>query len=153
MMSAGGTRHAEQPAGGDPVAVGGWMRTESWRSLILILLLSAGTGCAKPVPQEARTSEPSFEDRVWTVAESDNVAKGTLYVFLSEGTLVIASPRGKPMLGSWRHDGERLVMVEDSIAYATDILHLDEKEFRIRSNNPGSPVEIRLVRADSSPAL
>jgi len=43
-----------------------------------------------------------------------------------------------------------VVMVEESIAYPTDILHLDEKEFRIRSNNPGGSVEIRLVRADSS---
>lgn len=128
------------------------MRTKSWRSLILILVLSVGVGCAKPVTQKAPAGEPSFENRVWTVAESDSVVKGTLYVFLSEGTLVIASPHDKPMLGSWRHDGDRLVMVEESIAYPTDILHLDEKELRIRSHNPGSPVEIRLARADSSAA-
>lgn len=127
-------------------------RTEPWRSLTLILLLSVGTGCAKPVPQEARAGKPSFENRVWTVAESDSVAKGTLYVFLSEGTLVIASPHSKPMLGSWRREGDGLVMVEDSIAYPTDILHLDEREFRIRSHNPGTPVEMKLVRADSGPA-
>ncbi len=128
------------------------MQLEPWRSSILILSLLAGAGCAKPAPQEARTDEPSFVNRVWTVAESESVAKRTLYVFLSEGTLVIASPHGKPMLGSWRHEGEGLVMVEESIAYPVDILHLDEKEFRIRSNNPGSPVEIRLIRADASPA-
>jgi hypothetical protein len=127
------------------------MRTESWRALILVLLLSVGAGCAKPVHQETRAGEASFVNVVWTVAESETVSKGTLYVFLSEGTLVIASPHGKPMLGSWRREGDGLVMVEESIAYPTDILHLDEKEFRIRSNNPGSPVEIRLVRADSSP--
>lgn len=128
------------------------MQLKPWRSSILILFLLAGTGCAKPVPQEPRAGERFFVNRVWTVAESESVAKGTLYVFLSEGTLVVASPHAKPMLGSWRHEGEELVMVEDSIAYPTDILHLDEKEFRIRSHNPGSPVEIRMVRADSSPA-
>jgi hypothetical protein len=129
------------------------MQTQSWRPLILVLLISLGAGCAKPVPREAPAGEPAFENRVWTVAESDSVAKGTLYVFLSEGTLVIASPHNKPLLGSWRHEGDRLVMVEESIAYPTDILHLDDKEFRIRSNNPGGSVEIRLVRADASPAL
>ncbi len=123
------------------------------RSLILILVLLTGAGCAKPVQVEARAGEATFVNVVWTVAESETVAKGTLYVFLSEGTLVIASPHGKPMLGSWRHDGDRLVMVEESIAYPTDILHLDENEFRIRSNNPGGSVEIRLVRADASAAL
>jgi hypothetical protein len=120
---------------------------------MLIFFLLAGTGCAKPVQQETPAGDASFVNRVWTVAESDSVAKGTLYVFLSEGTLVIASPHNKPMLGSWRRDGDRLVMVEESIAYPTDILHLDDKEFRIRSNNPGGSVEIRLVRADASPAL
>jgi len=121
----------------------------TWRSLTLILALLAGAGCAKPIRQEAPAVAPSFENRVWTVAEtSSSVAGGTLYVFLSEGTLVIASPHGKPMLGTWRHAGEGLVMVEDSIAYPVDILHLDERTLALRSHNPGSPVEIRLVRAD-----
>jgi hypothetical protein len=120
------------------------------RLLILILVLLAGAGCAKPVQVEARAGEATFVNVVWAVAESETVVKGTLYVFLSEGTLVIASPHSKPMLGSWRREGDGLVMVEESIAYPTDFLHLDEKEFRIRSHNPAGSVEIRLVRADAS---
>jgi hypothetical protein len=88
-------------------------------------------------------------NRVWSVASSSAVAPGTLYVFLSEGTLVIASPQSKPMLGSWKRSGDGLILVEESIEYPTDILNLDAGSFVIRSHNPGSPVDISLVPADS----
>jgi hypothetical protein len=120
----------------------------SYGLLILIFALLAMNGCSQPARQEVRTGEPSFVNRVWTVAKSNTVSKGTLYVFLSEGTLVITSPQSKPLLGSWRREGKGLVMVEESIEYPVDILHLAEKEFRILSHNPGTPVEIKLVRAD-----
>jgi hypothetical protein len=81
------------------------------------------------------------------VSESASVAPGTLYVFLSEGTLVIASPNSKPALGTWKYEGGRLTMVEDGIPYKVDVLKLSQDEFKIRSNNPGEPVEISLVPA------
>jgi hypothetical protein len=74
-----------------------------------------------------------------------NVAPGTLYVFLSEGTLLITSPNSKPALGTWKYEGGALTMVEEGIPYKVDILRLSKDEFRIRSNNPGQPVEITLV--------
>jgi hypothetical protein len=124
------------------------MIDKAWRSLVTILVLLIGVGCGKPIRQETPVGAPSFVNRVWMVAESNTVTKGTLYVFLSEGTLVVASPHGKPALGSWRYEGDRLVAVEESIEYPVDILHLDDREFRIRSNNPGTPVEIKLILAD-----
>ena len=102
---------------------------------------------AQPVQPAQPAAGPRFVNRVWSVESSTAVAPGTLYVFLSEGTLVIASPDGKPMLGSWRRSGDGLVMVEESIEYPTDILKLDGSSFVIRSHNPGTPVDISLVPA------
>ena len=94
----------------------------------------------------------SFVDKVWRVRESSAVEPGTLYVFLSEGTLVIASPHGKPALGTWKSENGNLTMVEESIPYKIDILNLTRDELRIRSHNPGEPVEITMVPADAPPA-
>jgi hypothetical protein len=111
------------------------------------LLLSS---CSeRRAPGERRSDEAaasaSFVDKVWKVRESSGVAPGTLYVFLSEGTLVITAPNSKPALGTWKYQGGALTMVEEGIPYKVDILKLNEDEFRIRSNNPGEPVEITLV--------
>ncbi|MDQ3754823.1 MAG: hypothetical protein M3371_08845 [Acidobacteriota bacterium] len=93
----------------------------------------------------------SFVNKVWRVSRSSSVAPGTLYVFLSEGTLVITSPNSRPALGTWKYEGGALTMVEEGIPYKTDILRLNKDEFRIRSNNPGGAVEITLVPAEGQP--
>lgn len=130
---------------------------------VVALLANCSEPSAAPAPAESATPTPSaapvqpaqpaagprFVNRVWTVESSTAVAPGTLYVFLSEGTLVIASPNAKPMLGSWKKSGDGLIMVEESISYPTDILKLDGSSFVIRSHNPGTPVDISLVPADS----
>jgi hypothetical protein len=128
------------------------------RTLIIaaLLLAPACSGTAEPpraaaaVPVAARAEPaqtPTFINRVWRVSESSSVARGTLYVFLSDGTLLITSEQSKPMVGTWKHDGGILTMVEESIPYKVDILNLSAEEFRIRSNNPGGAVELRLVPA------
>ena len=118
------------------------------------VLVCACSGAADPQRVPAVTPAPApvteranFINRVWRVSESSSVAPGTLYVFLSEGTLLITSPNSKPALGTWNQDGGILTMVEASIAYKVDILNLSAEEFRIRSNNPGGAVELRLVPA------
>jgi hypothetical protein len=127
---------------------------------VVALLANCSEPSAAPAPAESATpatpaaaaqpaAGPRFVNRVWTVESSTAVAPGTLYVFLSEGTLVIASPNAKPMLGSWKPSGDGLVLVEESIPYPTDILKLDRSSFVIRSHNPGTPVDISLVPADS----
>jgi len=100
---------------------------------------------------EVTSSAASFVNKVWRVSTSSSVAPGTLYVFLSEGTLVIASANSKPALGTWKYEGGALTMVEEGIPYAVDILNLSGREFRIRSKNPGQPVEITLVPAEPPP--
>lgn len=102
------------------------------------LVLLSLPACASGTPAAA----PSFVNRVWTVAESKQVATGELRVFLSEGTLVMASPHAKPALGSWRRQDGRLTITEEGLDYQVDILELSDDAFLIRIHSPGEPVEV-----------
>jgi hypothetical protein len=114
-----------------------------------VMICACADSARPPAPAAATESPiPGFINKVWRVSESPAVAGGTLYVFLSDGTLLITSEHSTPALGTWSHDGKGLIMVEESIPYKVDILNLTAGEFRIRSHNPGGSVEIRLVPAD-----
>ncbi|MDI9238628.1 hypothetical protein QLQ15_06825 [Lysobacter sp. LF1] len=108
-----------------------------------------------PAPQEPgapATVEPAaFVDRVWQVTESSAVERGTTYAFLSDGTLVIDSPNGTPMRGKWSFENGALTMVEEDIPYRIDILELSASTFRIRSHNPGEPVDIAMAASPNHP--
>ena len=97
---------------------------------------------------EGSRASPSVVNRVWVVAESDQVAVGDLRVFLAEGTLVMASSHGTPALGTWRYKNGRLMITEEGIEYPVDILELDERTFKIRIRGPGEPVVIRFASAE-----
>ncbi|HEU4516547.1 MAG TPA: META domain-containing protein, partial [Steroidobacteraceae bacterium] len=99
---------------------------------------------AEPVPAKAPAS---FVNRVWVVSESKQVERGALRVFLSDGTLVMASPNSTPAFGQWRSEGGRLTITEESRNYPVDVLALSEDAFRIRINGPGEPVEILFTPA------
>ena len=99
----------------------------------------------KPAPKASTV----FINKVWKVSQSNAVATGQLYVFLSDGTLVITAPQQKPALATWSYQDKKLVMTEDSIAYPVDILALSENSFSIRMHNPGEPVHIQFVDASS----
>lgn len=126
------------------------------RPLLLGLALVV-SGCSPP-PAAAPGAAPdgdtpsaapaTFINRVWRAVEANGAPRDQLYVFLSSGALVVASATGKPMVGRWAHAGEGLSMVEEGQEHTTDILALTADEFRIRSHNPGQPVDIRLVPAD-----
>lgn len=137
----------------------------------LAVLLFAWAACSQPAaPQVERTREEgarevqvrpretedaskasvSFVNKVWRVTEPSDIAPGALYVFLSDGTLVMSSPNGKPAFGTWKDEGGALTMIEEGLPYKTDILKLSKDEFRIRSHNPGKPVEITLVAAEGA---
>jgi len=122
------------------------------RSVIFALMVGLFAGCSSPVPSEQttiqpRASAPSFVNRVWKVQSSNAVAPGQLYVFLAEGTLVIASQTGTPAVGKWTQQDQTFTMIEEGIAYAVEILELTQDRFRIRMRNPGEPVEMTLVPA------
>jgi hypothetical protein len=137
------------------------MRSSPLSVVVAVALLAGATSCAPPVtptpPSPAPSAVPAppaapitFVNRVWQVAESSAVTPGQLYVFLSEGTLVVASPTGTPSLGRWSRTGDGLTMIEEGISHPTDIVALTATEFRIRSHNPGQPVDIRLVPATAT---
>jgi hypothetical protein len=88
-------------------------------------------------------------NKVWRVASSSSGGEtGVLYVFLSDGTLVVSSPHGTPALGKWKQDADGLTMIEEGLSYKVNVLRLSPDEFRIMINNPGSAVEIAFAPAD-----
>ena len=93
------------------------------------------------------TEAASFVNRVWVVAESKQVERGELRVFLSDGTLVMASPNSTPAFGQWSSEGGRFTITEEGRNYPTEILALNEDAFRIRINGPGDPIEILFAPA------
>ena len=127
-----------------------------WKALHIALMLSLLSACGKTEPVTAVASapasetQPTFVNKVWRVSESTGMSPGQLVVFLSEGTLVFASDNAKPAFGQWRSKQGALTMIEEGIAYRTDILGLSSSEFRIRSHNPGGTVETRFVPADNA---
>ena len=126
------------------------------KALYLALMLGLLSACGKTEPvtpvasAPASETKPTFVNRVWRVSESTGMSPGQLVVFLSDGTLVFASGNSKPALGQWRNEKGALIMIEEGIAYPTDILGLSPAEFRIRSHNPGGTVETRFVPADNA---
>ena len=104
-----------------------------------------------PVPEPANvaTPAPGFVDRTWVVQASSAVAEGTTYRFNGDGRLEITGPDGgAPMAGEWRAlDESRIEMTEEGIDYTVDILEQGDARLRLRSHNPGEPVDITLVPA------
>jgi len=125
------------------------------KEFLVVAALLAIAACSKteaPAPAADATPEiaavqPSFINKVWSVAESAQVELGSQRIFLSDGTLVMTSANSTPAFGSWTYDGKRLTITEEGREYPTDILALSESEFRIRMHSPGEPVEIRFEPA------
>ena len=117
------------------------------------------TACQRPPPppppedissRDSAPAEPAFANLVWKVASGAET--GAFYVFLGDGTLLMASAHGTPALGRWSHAGsDSLTLVEEGIAHPAAILRLDERELALRIFSPGPPVELTLVRA--APAM
>jgi hypothetical protein len=129
-------------------------------SILLLVAPLLGTGCYTPAPEPpagdvataaAQASPPPrLENRVWARVDSAGSPTGELYAFLAEGTLVIASPSGTPLVGSWSRDGGGIVLVEDGQRHETDVVRLEPGELVLRSHHPGGTLDLRFVPADSS---
>ena len=135
-------------------------------SVFLAVLLAACTRAPAPVsaPPPPVPSTPAVDaagvrsseralliDKVWRVQSSSAVAPGTLYSFLADGTLVISAPQQTTSYGRWTYANGALVMIEEGIAYPTDIRAIDAVNLSIRSHNPGTPVDSVLVEAKDIP--
>ena len=133
-----------------------------WAQGAVIAALFFVSGCSERQPsprgstetpgQEAPAATPvTFLNRVWVVAESDQVAPGDFRVFLSDGTLVMTSPHGTPAFGTWHYQEGQLTITEEGLNYDVDILELTADTFRIRIHSPGEPVVIRFAPAALPP--
>lgn len=122
-----------------------------WRVVVLVigaLCVVAGLiGYGKGSGGKQGSAQEGFVNKVWQIKTSNSIEPGMLYVFLSDGTLVMASPSSQPSLGRWTRTEKGLNLIEEGITYPTEILSLSRDEFRIRSLNPGDPVELQLAPA------
>ncbi|MBA2458354.1 MAG: Gmad2 immunoglobulin-like domain-containing protein [Gemmatimonadales bacterium] len=87
-------------------------------------------------------SLPAFVNRVWKVSRSAGVERGQLYTFLGDGTLLIASFHGTPMLGRWSYRRDTLTLVEEGIPHPATVLRLQADTFSIRIHGPKTPLDI-----------
>lgn len=122
-----------------------------WRVVVLVigaLCVVAGLiGYGQGGGDRKGSAQDGFVNKVWQIKTSNSIEPGMLYVFLSDGTLVMASPSSQPSLGRWTRTEKGLNLIEEGIIYPTEILSLTGDEFRIRSLNPGEPVELQLTPA------
>jgi len=123
--------------------------------ICVFALVILGSGCSRRseaapalTVQGATQSTPGFINRVWRVSSSLTVPPGTLYVFLSDGTLVTTSPNSKAQLSLWSSKAGELTIVEDSIPYKTDIVKLAQSEFQIKIHRGTEVAEIAMMLAE-----
>lgn len=110
------------------------------------------TGCTSgAAPEKSPAAPVGFVNRVWTVRQSSSVEPGSMYVFLSGGTLVLTSPHGTPAFGTWKDEAGALTMVEESRPYPAEIVQLGADELHLRIHGPGEPVDLAMVPAESPP--
>lgn len=102
---------------------------------------------APQTPAAPADTAPGFTNKVWKVGKSSGGHAGMLYVFLSDGTLLITSAQSTPSLGRWRYAGDTLTLVEEGIAHPAAVLKREADELTIRFPGPGTPLELTFVPA------
>lgn len=102
------------------------------------------TETTTPAPATHGTA-PAFVGTPWKVTDAAGGQAGTIYTFASDGSFMIDAPGGTPATGQWSYTDGKLTMVEDGVAYPTDIVSLDDTHFVIRSHNPGGTTDIAMV--------
>lgn len=86
----------------------------------------------------------TLQNRVWVVERSNAVAQGSARIFLWDGTLVMTGPGSEPAFGRWTFELGRLRIIEEGIAYETEILECVGDRLRLRMLSPGEPVVLEL---------
>jgi uncharacterized membrane protein len=117
-----------------------------------VVLMAATLGCDRRDAEQSVTDghkvdNAPFVNKVWSVVESPGGATGDLYVFLSTGTLVIASPEAVPSVGRWSWDGRELTMIEGGTPYSGEIVALTDSELSIKVHDMGKTWDLRFAPA------
>ena len=120
--------------------------------VVLILLagcsMFGGGGGARAPRQPAPQPAAQFTNRVWRVVQSPAVPAGTLYVFLSDNTMLVTPPAATaPMLGRWHSAGGGLVLIEEGFRFPADIIELGAERFAIRIHRGGTTIDVLMVPA------
>ena len=84
-------------------------------------------------------------NKVWKVSRSNGVEPGQIYVFLSDGTMLIASSHGTPSLGRWMFGRDTLTLVEEGIPHHAHVVKSGSDELSIRIAEHGAPLDITLT--------
>ena len=75
-----------------------------WRVVVLVigaLCVVAGLiGYGQGGGDKQGSAQEGFVNKVWQIKTSNSIEPGMLYVFLSDGTLVMASPSSQPLASS-----------------------------------------------------
>lgn len=127
-------------------------QVSSWRieKGMLLLMDSRARVLARFEPAAESKADaggpPPFLNKVWKVEKSTGVQLGQVYVFLSDGVLLITSGTSIPTLGRWTFDGTQLTMIEEGLPHKVDILAQSDDRLSIRIHSPGPPLDISLVR-------
>jgi hypothetical protein len=79
----------------------------------------------------------SLANRIWRVARSTAGDPGAYYLFLDDGSMLIASSHGTPAVGRWRLAGDTLTLLEEGIPHPGSIRTISPDRFGIRLGGPG----------------
>lgn len=97
------------------------------------------------------TTASRLINKVWSVTAPPDRAPGSLYIFLADGTLMMASCVETYRLATWQSQGDdRLVVTEDpTTSYGVRVIDQGERDLRLRLELTGENVDLELRAADA----
>lgn len=106
------------------------------------------TAQAPTIP--ARSLETRLSNKVWLVSQPTDRAPGSMYIFLSDGTLMMTSCVETYRLATWRSEGQgRLLVTEDpGTSYQVNVLEVAERDLRLRFELRNDTFELTLRAAE-----
>ncbi|HSD16266.1 MAG TPA: hypothetical protein VLC71_03260 [Thermomonas sp.] len=107
---------------------------------------------APAMPSPASDPRSVLAGKVWRVTQrSDEAGVGDTYAFLHDGRLLVGSPNGTPLTGSWTIKDGLLSMTEEGVTHPTGLVVTDADHVRLRHYNPAGVLDITLERAKDVP--
>ena len=140
-------------------------RRSSWWVLVPIVLIGVAAcsqrkGLADPPARTEATevtapAPPTTTSRlinkVWSVTAPPERAPGSLYIFVADGTLMMASCVETYRLATWQSQGDdRFLVTEDpTTSYVVRVIDQGERDLRLRLELVGEYVDLELRAADA----
>jgi hypothetical protein len=117
---------------------------------VIVLVSVLGLGACATAARSTGEAPRGLVDRAWLIVAPPGRAPGSLYVFLSDGTLLMTSCVETYRLATWRWSGDgRLEVTEDPITrYTARVLVIEERDLTLRLELVRESVELRLRAAD-----